>query len=135
MTDLKAIICGKLFDSVKGSMEHERILFVDGEVIVGNESYSLNKIPSDAEIIDAKNSVSIEDNVKIGWGCAIISNSTVDGKKGPIILKEGCKVGAHSVIFPNIIVGKNAIIGANSLVNCNIPENEVWAGSPAKKIR
>jgi len=86
-------------------------------------------------IIDAKNSVSIEDNVKIGWGCAIMSNSTVDGKKGPIILKEGCKVGAHSVIFPNIIVGKNALIGANSLVNCNIPENEVWAGSPAKKIR
>ena len=85
-------------------------------------------------IIDAKNSVSIEDKVKIGWGCAIMSNSTVDGKKGPIILKEGCKVGAHSVIFPNIIVGKNALIGANSLVNCNIPENEVCAGSPAKKI-
>lgn len=56
---MKAIICGKLFDSVKGSMEHERILFVDGEIIVGNESYSLNKIPSDAEIIDVKNSTVI----------------------------------------------------------------------------
>ena len=29
----------------------------------------------------------------------------------------------------------NATIGANSLVNCDIPENEVWVGSPAKKLR
>ena len=56
---MKAIICGKLFDSVKGSMEHERILFVDGEVIVGSESYTLNNIPSDAEIIDVRNSIVI----------------------------------------------------------------------------
>jgi len=85
-------------------------------------------------IIDAMNSVNIEDNVKIGWNCSIMSNSTIDGKNGPIILKEGCGIGANSVIFPNVIVGKNAIVGANSLVNCNIPENEVWAGTPAKKI-
>ena len=86
-------------------------------------------------IIDAMNSVSIEDNVKIGWNCSIMSNSTIDGKQVYIILKEGCGIGANSVIFPNVIIGKNAIIGANSLVNCNIPENEVWAGSPAKKIQ
>ena len=86
-------------------------------------------------IIDAMNSVNIEDNVKIGWNCTIMSNSTIDGKKGKIILKEGCSIGANSVIFPNVTVGENAIIGANSLVNCNIPKNEVWAGTPAKKIR
>ena len=86
-------------------------------------------------IIDAMNSVNIEDNVKIGWNCSIMSNSTIDGKKGQIILKEGCSIGANSVIFPNVVIGKSAIIGANSLVNCNIPENEVWAGTPAKKIR
>ena len=81
------------------------------------------------------NSVNIEDNVKIGWNCTIMSNSTIDGKKGKIILKEGCSIGANSVIFPNVTVGENAIIGANSLVNCNIPKNEVWVGTPAKKIR
>lgn len=86
-------------------------------------------------IIDAMNSVKIGDNVKIGWNCSIMSNSTIDGKKGPIILKDGCSIGANSVIFPNIIIGKNAIVGANSLVNCNIPENEIWAGTPCKKIR
>ena len=105
--------------------------------VTSRENFSLgnNVQIGSFTIIDAQNSVEIEDNVKIGWSCAIISNSTVDGKKGPIILKEGCKLGAHVIIFPNIIVGKNSVIGANSLVNCNIPENEVWAGSPAKKIR
>tara|TARA_B110000014_G_C20119944_1_gene593036 strand:+ start:1251 stop:1631 length:381 start_codon:yes stop_codon:yes gene_type:complete len=86
-------------------------------------------------IIDAMNSVTIGDNVKIGWNCTIMSNSTIDGKKGKIILKDGCGIGANSVIFPNVIIGKNATIGANSLVNCNVPDNEVWAGTPAKKIR
>ena len=86
-------------------------------------------------IIDAMNSVKIGDNVKVGWNCSIMSNSTIDGKKGPVILKDGCSIGANSVILPNVTIGKNAIVGANSLVNCNIPENEVWGGTPCKKIR
>jgi acetyltransferase-like isoleucine patch superfamily enzyme len=86
-------------------------------------------------IIDAKNSVSIEDNVKIGWNCTIMSNSTIDERKGKVTLKEGCKIGANSVIFPNITIGKNSVVGANSLVNHDIPDNEMWIGTPAKKHR
>ena len=86
-------------------------------------------------IIDAKEGVTIEDNVKIGWSCSIFSVSTIDNKNGKIILKKGCKIGANSVIMPGIIVGENATVGANSLVNKNIPSNEIWAGTPARKIR
>jgi acetyltransferase-like isoleucine patch superfamily enzyme len=86
-------------------------------------------------IIDAKEGVTIEDNVKIGWSCSIFSNSTIDNKKGKIILKKDCKIGANSVILPGIIVGENATVGANSLVNKNIPSNETWVGTPARKIR
>ena len=86
-------------------------------------------------IIDAKEGVTIEDNVKIGWSCSIFSNSTIDNKKGKIILKKNCKIGANSVILPGIIVGENATVGANSLVNKNIPSNETWVGTPARKIR
>ena len=86
-------------------------------------------------IIDAKEGVTIEDNVKIGWSCSIFSNSTIDNKKGKIILKKNCKIGANSVILPGIIVGENSTVGANSLVNKNIPSNETWVGTPARKIR
>jgi acetyltransferase-like isoleucine patch superfamily enzyme len=86
-------------------------------------------------VIDAKYGVTIEDNVKIGWSCSIFSNSTIDNKKGKIILKQGCKIGANSVVLPGITIGENVTIGANSLVNKNIPSNEIWAGSPAQKIK
>ena len=85
-------------------------------------------------IIDAKEGITIEDNVKIGWSCSIFSVSTIDNKNGKIILKKGCKIGSNSVIMPGIIVGENATVGANSLVNKSIPANEVWVGTPARKI-
>lgn len=86
-------------------------------------------------IIDAKVGVVIEDNVKIGWSCSILSYSTIDDKKGKVILKKGCRIGTNSVILPGIIIGENATVGANSFVNTNIPSNEIWVGSPAKKLR
>ena len=86
-------------------------------------------------VIDAKEKVVIEDNVKIGWSCSIFSNSTIDGKKGKIVLKQGCKIGANSVIMPGVTIGENSIVGANSLVRNDIPSNEIWVGSPAKKIK
>ncbi len=86
-------------------------------------------------VIDAKEKVIIEDDVKIGWGCSIFSNSTIDNKKGKIILKKGCKIGANSVIMPGITICENSIVGANSLVTKNIPSNEIWVGSPAKKFK
>ncbi len=82
--------------------------------------------------IDARNGVTIEDEVKIGFGCAILSHSSIDGKDGPVVLKSKCKIGAGSVIMPGIEVGEGAVVGANSLVNRNIPEHEVWFGSPAR---
>jgi len=50
-------------------------------------------------------------------------------------LEKNCNIGANSVVFPNVKIGRNAVIGANSLVNCDIPAEEVWIGSPAKKLR
>ena len=85
-------------------------------------------------VIDAKEKVIIEDQVKIGWGCSIFSHSSIDDKKGQIILKKGCNIGANSVIMPGIVIGENATVGANSLVLENIPSNEIWVGSPAKKL-
>ena len=86
-------------------------------------------------IIDAKEGVTIENNVKIGWNCSIFSISTIDEKKGKIVLKKNCKIGANSVILPGITIGENATVGANSLVNRDIPANEIWVGTPARKMK
>lgn len=34
-----------------------------------------------------------------------------------------------------VVIGDNSIIGAGSIVTKNIPDNEVWAGVPAKFIK
>ncbi len=104
--------------------------------VIGIENFKLGKKVEIGSftIIDAKEGVTIEDNVKIGWSCSIFSNSTIDNKKGKIILRKGSKIGANSVILPGITIGENATVGANSLVNKNIPANETWIGSPARKM-
>jgi len=79
--------------------------------------------------------VEIEDNVQLGSHCSIYSHSTIDSKKGKIILKKNCKIGTHSTIMPNVTIGENALVAAYSFVTKNIPKNEIWAGIPAKKIK
>ena len=83
-------------------------------------------------MIDARNGVTVEDDVKIGFGCIILSHSSIDNKSGQVILKKKCKIGANSVIMPGVEVGEGAIVGSNSFVNRSIPLYEVWFGSPAR---
>ena len=76
--------------------------------------------------------VEIGDYVQIGSHCAIYSHSTIDNKKGSVILKKNCKIGTHSTVMPNVTIGENSIVAAYSFVNKNIPKNQLWAGVPAK---
>jgi acetyltransferase-like isoleucine patch superfamily enzyme len=85
--------------------------------------------------INAKHGVLIEDEVQVGSHCSIYSVSTIDDKKGKVILKRNSKIGSHTVILPGVIIGENSIIGAHSFVNMSIPDNVVAAGVPAKIIK
>ena len=84
--------------------------------------------------INAKEGVVIEDLVQIGSHCSIYSISTIDNKKGRVILKKNCKIGTHSVVMPGVTVGENSVIGAFSFVNKDIPENTIAYGVPVKII-
>lgn len=85
--------------------------------------------------INAKNGVVIENYVQIASHCSIYSISTIDNKEGQVKLKKNCKIGSHSVIMPGVTIGENSIIGAFSFVNCDIPDNVVAVGVPAKVIK
>ena len=85
--------------------------------------------------INAKYGIVIEDNVQIGSNCSIYSHSTIDEKKGKIIIKENARIGSHSTIMPGIKIGKNSLIGAHSFVNINIPDNSIAYGVPVKIVR
>ncbi|NVM57407.1 MAG: acyltransferase [Desulfobacterales bacterium] len=85
--------------------------------------------------IQSEEGVMLEDYVQIGGGVKIYSVNTVDGTKGRVIIRRNAKIGANSVILPNVEIGENSLIGALSLVNRNIPPNVMACGVPAKVIK
>src|SRR5574337_947859 len=66
--------------------------------------------------INSEYGIEIGDNVQIGSHCSIYSNSTIDSKKGPVILKKNCKIGTHSTVMPNVTIGENSVVAAYSFV-------------------
>lgn len=100
--------------------------------------------------IVAHKSIIVGNNVKIGGGVCIYdtdfhsldvltrANAEDDFKqkaKAAVIIKENAFIGAHVTILKGVTIGRNSIIGACSVVTKSIPENEIWAGNPAKFIK
>ena len=85
--------------------------------------------------INAKYGIEIQDNVQIGSHCSIYSLSTIDNKKGKVLIKKNARIGSHTVIMPNVTIGENTLIGACSFVNKDVPNDVIAAGRPIKIIR
>ncbi len=95
-----------------------------------------------------KENIYIGKNVYIGGGVKIYDSDfhslNVDTrvsrehdvpKTAPVYISDGAFIGAHSIILKGVHIGLNAIVGAGSVVSKSIPENEIWAGNPAKFIK
>ena len=78
------------------------------------------------------NLVHVAHNVTLGDRVCIAANTTISGH---------AQVGEDTWIGPNVFVkegvriGKNALIGGGSVVVSDVPDNEVWCGNPARKLR
>lgn len=122
------------------------ILFVDhgAELIIGNN------VGISSTAIVAHKKITICDNVKIGGGVVIYDtdfhslnaqhriNIDFDKKNiisRPVTINKNVFVGAHSIILKGVTIGENSIIGAGAVVTKSIPQNQLWAGNPAKFIR
>jgi acetyltransferase-like isoleucine patch superfamily enzyme len=53
----------------------------------------------------------------------------------PVVIEQNVFVGTRSIICKGVRIGKNSVIGAGSVVTNSVPENCVYAGSPARFIR
>jgi sugar O-acyltransferase (sialic acid O-acetyltransferase NeuD family) len=68
----------------------------------------------------------LADSVHIAPGAVLAGNVNV-GKYSFI--------GANAVVKQGVKIGENSIIGAGSVVINNVPNNEIWAGNPAKPLQ
>ncbi len=118
-----------------GYLRQKKILHAQGE----------NCFISKAANIPDPYLTSIGDNVWITAGChllchdasVIMINMMHNGhfdRVAPITMGQNCFLGNNVIVLPGITFGSNIIAGAGSVVTKNIPDNSVFAGSPARFI-
>ena len=87
--------------------------------------------------------VRIGDNCLIGPNVGIYTAGhnihPVDRHKSgfakPITIGNNVWIGGHCVVVGGITIGDNSIIAAGAVLTKDVPENTIFAGNPAKKIK
>lgn len=53
----------------------------------------------------------------------------------PIIISDGCWIGARTTILPGVTIGEGCIIAAGSVVTKDCEPNSIYMGVPAKRAK
>jgi acetyltransferase-like isoleucine patch superfamily enzyme len=94
----------------------------------------------------AAGGITIGERVGIGPCVRIITSfHTEEGRDVPILFSEiefapvsigdDSDIGVGAIILPGVRIGRGVQIGAGAVVTTNVPDYEVWAGVPAKRLR
>ena len=93
----------------------------------------------------AEKSITIEDNVLIGYNCSIIDSdfhdldpsnrNNNDQKSVGVTLSKNVFIGNDVSILKGVIIGENTVVAANTVVTKSFPSNVIIGGNPAKIIR
>ena len=91
-----------------------------------------------------KSQVKIGNNSLIASGAkfidhdhGVLPNALIRTQPGVIKAIEigaDCWIGVNVVVLKDVVIGDGAVIGAGAIVTRPVPEHEIWAGVPAKKI-
>lgn len=100
-------------------------------------------------VIVATKKIDIGCNVMIGGGVTIVDSDfhsldyndwfsekdSANMNSKEVYIGNNVFIGMNSLILKGVHIGDGAIIAASSVVSCDIPNNEVWGGNPARKIK
>lgn len=88
--------------------------------------------------------ITIGADCDIGPDCLILTGSHEIGERGaragqttvaPVVIGDGCWIGARSTILAGVSIGAGSVIAAGSVVTSDVAENTLVGGVPARLIR
>ncbi|WP_210433146.1 MULTISPECIES: acyltransferase [Muribaculaceae] len=108
-------------------------VLIENDVVIGDNV----TVKSGVQLWDG---LEIEDDVFIGPNVTFTNDLFPRSKVYPekferTVIKRGASIGANSTIIAGHTIGKNVMIGAGSIVTKDIPDNELWFGTPAKFVK
>jgi len=86
----------------------------------------------------------IADHCILNTGCIVEHECVVESGAhiapgavlaGNVMVGEDSFIGANSVVKQGVTIGRGVTVGAGSVVIKNIPDNEIWVGNPANKLK
>ncbi|AHM58657.1 acyl transferase [Flammeovirgaceae bacterium 311] len=91
--------------------------------------------------IDNLVEVSIGDHVCISQGTMLLTGNhnykkqTFDLMVDPIVIENGCWIGAKSTVCPGIVCGSHSVLAVGSIATASLEPWTIYQGNPAKAVR
>ncbi len=82
--------------------------------------------------------VKIDNGVQIGHGAWVGKNTLITAHAilgGSTQIGADCWIGLGAIIKEHVHIGDGVTIGMGAIVLQDVPDNEVWVGNPARKLR
>lgn len=126
-----------------GYQQHEgKLLHIPhlGDVLIEDNVSIHNNVNIDRSVTGTtiiRQGAKIDSNVHIGHNAKIGRNTMIAAGAvigGSALIGERVFIGCNAVIKQKVKIGSGAIIGSGSVVLTNVPENQTWAGNPAKQL-
>jgi len=120
---------------LRGEQTLERIrragVNAPGPVFIGARVYIDDTF---AWAITIKPNTRIAHDVRIIAHDAAVKHLTGYTEVLPVVIGEGCYIGAGAIVLPGTTMGDGSVIGAGSIVRGEIPAGVIAVGSPARVI-
>ncbi len=142
-------LCKKKFQHFADTAQFRSGAYAVGcsKIRIGNRVIIRPGVMLFGESESLETSIIIEDNVMMGSGVHFyINNHKFDNPNKslidqgyypdkPIILKNGCWIGANAILLPGVTIGCNSVVGAGSIVTRSVPDGVVATGNPARVVK